>query len=378
MGSCAPARTILQQADLSPEQIRPQTLDIPNERDFEQFQTLLLGPYVKPTRFEVIEREIVSRNWLDNRATVERRNYAVSHGQPANPFEIILITPNNLPDAPVIITQNFSSNLSVVARDGVSPLPGEVRSMGLLGGVFGYFFGRYIVEHPYEDILDRGYAVAVMHPPNYVPDRREAGVERLETLFPNAGDNRPGALSVWASLTIALADELKAVSPDRPVIAYGHSRYGKTALIAAALSNSVDSAVSHQSGTVGASIMRDKTGESLKDIVKTYPQWVTPLASDYIEDYRSLPVDAPALLAAISPKPILLGNARRDVWSDPEGAFRAAKTAAPAWGEDAFTAERLDDFRPADDIAFWIRPGTHGVVKEDWPAFLDFLDAHFK
>ncbi|WP_427450847.1 hypothetical protein [Litorimonas sp. WD9-15] len=333
---------------------------------------------MKPTRFEVVERDVITPDWLDNRATVERRNYAVSHGQAANPFEIILITPNDRPNAPVIITQNFSSNRSVVARDGESPLPGEARSMGPLGSIFGYFFGRYIVEHPYENILDRGYAVAVMHPPDYVPDRKAAGVERLKSIFPDAGESRPGALTVWASLTIALADELKADVPERSIIAYGHSRYGKTALIAAALSDNIDSAVSHQSGTVGASIMRDKTGESLKDIVTSYPQWVTPLASDYTDDYRSLPVDAPALLAAIAPKPILLGNARRDVWSDPEGAYRAAKIAAPVWGADSFTAERLDDFQPADDIAFWIRPGTHGVVKEDWPAFLDFLDAHFK
>ena len=83
-------------------------------------------------------------------------------------------------------------------------------------------------------------------------------------------------------------------------------------------------------------------------------------------------------LAAIAPKPVLLGNARRDVWSDPEGAFIAAKIAAPAWGADGFGATRLDDFKPEDKISFWIRPGTHGVVKEDWPAFLDFLDAHFK
>ena len=46
-------------------------------------------------------------------------------------------------------------------------------------------------------------------------------------------------------------------------------------------------------------------------------------------------------------------------------------------GASGLEATRLDDFRPADEIASWIRPGTHGVVEEDWPAFLAFLDAHF-
>ena len=77
----------------------------------------------------------------------------------------------------------------------------------------------------------------------------------------------------------------------------------------------------------------------------------------------------------------MLGNARRDVWSDPEGAFYAAANASSAWqafGGRGQTATRLDSFIPEDDIAFWMRPGTHGIVKEDWPAFLEFLDAHFK
>ena len=86
------------------------------------------------------------------------------------------------------------------------------------------------------------------------------------------------------------------------------------------------------------------------------------------------------LLALIAPRPILLGNARRDVWSDPTGAFRAAQGADAAYellGSEGLTVERLDRFEPEADIAFWIRPGTHGVVEEDWPAFLRFLDAHW-
>jgi len=41
------------------------------------------------------------------------------------------------------------------------------------------------------------------------------------------------------------------------------------------------------------------------------------------------------------------------------------------------SAKKLNDFIPSDDLSFWIRPVTHGVVEEDWPAFLKFLRAHF-
>ncbi len=91
-------------------------------------------------------------------------------------------------------------------------------------------------------------------------------------------------------------------------------------------------------------------------------------------------IDQHALLALIAPRPVLLGNARRDVWSDPNGAFRAAMGADPVYellGSEGLRQERLYDWRPEADIAFWVRPGTHGVVEEDWPAFLEFLKAHF-
>jgi len=378
LGSCAPARTILQQANLSPDTQKTSKYDAPNAQDFKQFQDILLGAYRLPTQFELKNRTILSEDWLNGRARVEERTYSVSHGPNLDSLSVVFIHNSKDANAPLLIAQNFTSNRNVVARDGKSPLPGEAQSFGVLGSIFGYFFGRYIVEHPYEDILDRGYSIAVMHPPQYVPDRANLGLEKLDQLFPDFGPSRPGALSVWASLMDALAFDIKSTSPNRKIVTYGHSRYGKTALIATAMSDHIDGAISHQSGTVGASILRDKTGESLADIVNSYPHWVAPLAREYADNPISLPIDAPALLAKIAPKPVLLGNARRDVWSDPEGAYIAAKIAAPAWGADGFNATRLDDFRPEDRVSFWIRPGTHGVVKEDWPAFLDFLDAHFK
>lgn len=375
LGSCAPARTILKQADLSPDLYAPAKLD-DVKSSFSVLETAIYGPFTPPTQFSLESSEVVKSDWLNGKATVERRIYAISHGQTPQKLEIIFVWPNENPNAPLIISQNFSSIDGVIAEKGVSALTDKKIKMGLLGSVFKHFFGRYIVEPPLEDILDRGYGFIAMHPPDYIADRAQRGTDELDNIFGERQD-RPGALTVWASLTTALADRLKADKPNRPLIAYGHSRYGKTALLAAAYGASVDGAVSHQSGTAGASLMRDKTGESIKNLVGTYPHWLTPNASNYSENPKSLPSDAHALLAFIAPKPILLGNARRDVWSDPEGAYQAAKWASQNTPQ-TFTASRLDDFKPEDDIVIWTRPGTHGVVKEDWPAFLDFLDAHFK
>ena len=139
----------------------------------------------------------------------------------------------------------------------------------------------------------------------------------------------------------------------------------------------MDGVIAHQSGTGGASLSKDKRGETVAQMVESYPHWFAP---DYADD--TLTIDQHYLLALIAPRPVLLGGAKRDVWSDPNGALRAAMGAAPAYremtGRAPLAAERLDVWEPSADIAIWQRPGTHGIVEEDWPAFLDFLDAHFK
>lgn len=375
LGSCAPARTLLKQANLTPTPSAPAKLEN-LDASYRALERAIYGDFTPPSVFTFKSSETLETDWLNGKATVERRVYSVSHGQTPQDLEIIFVTPNAEPLAPLILSQNFSRNKDVISANGVSPLSTETASTGLLGPVFTYFFGRYIVTPPLEAIIDRGYGFVAMHPPDYIADNAKIGTAQLNTIFGET-ENRPAALITWASLSTALANELKQEAPTRPIIAFGHSRYGKTALLAAARGNSIDAAIAHQSGTAGASLLRDTTGETVKDVVGRYPHWLTPSASQYAETPRALPTDAHALLAFISPKPILLGNARRDVWSDPEGAFRAAKWAAHNTGQ-TFSAARLNDFKANDDIAFWTRPGTHGVVKEDWPAFLDFLDAHFK
>ena len=375
LGSCVPVRTFLKQADLNPNHYASAKLDNV-DTSFSVLESAIYGPFTPPTSFELTSSTTLKSDWLNGKATVEKRVYAISHGQAAQDVEIVFIWPNENPDAPLIISQNFSSIDGVIAENGVSALTDEKIKIGLFGYVLKHFFGRYIIEPPLEDILDRGYGFIAMHPPDYIADRAGRGTRQLDSIFGKRSD-RPGALTVWASLMTALGDTLKSDKPNRPLIAYGHSRYGKTALLAAAYGTSIDGVISHQSGTAGASVIRDSTGETIHNVVSIYPHWLIPSASNYSKNQKSLPSDAHALLAFISPKPILLGNARRDVWSDPEGAYQAAKWASQNTSQ-TFSATRLDDFRPEDDIAIWTRPGTHGVVKEDWPAFLDFLDAHFK
>lgn len=301
-------------------------------------------------------------------------------------FYMDVVTPRDAPNAPVILMQTFCPRWDTFPHPAVTR-PDDARGCnggGIGDGLMTYIFGRYIATPPTEEILSRGYAIATIFPSEFAPDRREEGLSTLAKLASGVDDpgKRWGAVAAWAWGFSLMVDALEQDSNagDRAFVAWGHSRYGKSALLAAAFDERIDGVISHQSGTGGASLNRGKKGESVKSITDSYPHWFARNYAAFAGREEEMSVDQHHLLALIAPRPILLGNARRDVWSDPNGAFRAAMGADPAYelyGVKGLDQERLDEWKPDADLAFWIRAGTHGVVKEDWPAFLEFLDAHF-
>jgi hypothetical protein len=77
---------------------------------------------------------------------------------------------------------------------------------------------------------------------------------------------------------------------------------------------------------------------------------------------------------------VLLGGASLDRWSDPAGAFQSARTASEAYhllgatglDQPSMKATNLDA-----DIAYYFRPGGHGVRQSDWTMAVAFLDRQF-
>ena len=286
---------------------------------------------------------------------------------------------------PVILMQTFCPRWATLPDPAVTRPPDMAERGGFAYSIETYVFGRYICTPPVEDILKAGYAIATIYPGEFAPDRRTEGLAELRRLSVGHqnDETRWGAIAAWAWAFSRMTDALEQDPRyDRNgFITWGHSRYAKSALLAAAFDERIDGVVSHQSGTGGASLNRDKAGESVEAITASYPHWFARAYASFAGREDEMPIDQHMLLALIAPRPILLGNARRDVWSDPNGALRAAIGADPVYellGAGGLTARRLDEFDPQAEIAMWIRPGTHGVVKEDWPAFLEFLDAHFK
>ena len=379
LSSCAGTRTLMMTAPNSPKgKVAAPAITAKSVSKWEQqkphlrraFEEQIYG--IMPKSFET--SLLSSRTVLKHefQARIEEVQLKTSRGES---YIAVLVMPRNAPSAlPVIMMENFCPNHAVIPAKDISKPVGDYFDCsgdGMMGSVFGYFFGRYITTPPIDMIMERGYALAVIYPSATYPDN----ASRFDRTTSPSMQHPWGTVGAWAYQFSSLSNYLKSDPRFSETIAYGHSRYGKSALLAAAFDETIDGVIAHQSGTGGASLSKDKKGETVAAITEGYPHWFTPA---YREE--KLTIDQHQLLALIAPRPILLGNAKRDVWSDPEGAFRAAQGASTAYklyGSDGLRQSTLAAFDPSADISFWIRPGTHGVVKEDWPAFLEFMDSHF-
>ncbi len=318
-------------------------------------------------------------------ATFGAERVAVTDAEGRDGFIMNVVLPKGRESpAPVILMETFCPRWDTIPDPGVTGAPPEAEKRGgMMMSVGTYVFGRYICTPPIEMILDAGYVVASIFPSEIVPDSDAEGLAALRRLSKGHADDetRWGAIAAWGWSFSRMVDVLEqdARLDRNAMIAWGHSRYAKAALVAAAFDPRIAGVIAHQSGTGGASLSYKKPGESVARITRSYPHWFARSYAAYTDDARP-DIDQHELLALIAPRPVLLGNARRDVWSDPNGAFRAAMGADPVYrlyGAKGLDQARLKPYDPAAGIAFWLRPGTHGVVKEDWPAFLAFMGAHF-
>ncbi|MCI5046064.1 MAG: hypothetical protein MRY59_01080 [Aquisalinus sp.] len=358
----------------------------------DAFQQHVYGVLPENSGARVINRRLVTSSLLDGQAQLEELTLEVwtsfdSDSENTATFNLLLATPVDVDGpVPLILMETFCPNHNTIPHPGVTRPQGGggCDGEGIMADIMTYVFGRYIATPPLAEIVDRGFALATLYPSEFVPDQADAGLAALLRLSQGHTDDmtRWGSIAAWGWGFSRVLDVLvsePSVDAER-VVLYGHSRYGKAALFAAAYDERFAGVIAHQSGTGGAALNRHKQGESVGDITRAYPHWFSRQYATYAGREEALPVDQHQLLALIAPRPVLLGNARRDVWSDPEGTFVAAQGAHPVYdllGDGGLQQTDLRSFIPDATLSFHLRPGTHGVTEEDWPAFFEFLEAHF-
>ncbi|MBO6688394.1 MAG: hypothetical protein JJ931_00020 [Henriciella sp.] len=347
----------------------------------------LYGPWPENLPVSVGETRIVDDNYLGGRGTLEEVMLTIGEGDAARSFPVVIAYPNAAKSAPVplIISQTFSDNCSVFPEDPVTEFGGSIcegtNMTGAVGFIATNIFGSYIAYAPIDRYFDAGLAYASFPGWSFVPDTNGPAQLVMSELSP--GPNPTSALMAWAfafdAAASAFADDPRIRSD--AIAALGHSRYGKSALIASGWSDRIAAAIAHQSGFGGGSSSRSTTGERLDRMAKSYPHWLRPDLGKALEDGFQLSLDQHFLLALSAPKPIFLGNGRRDVWSDPNSSYRLAKAADVIY--EARGVQGLPDdaamreFDPSAEISYWLRIGGHSVVSEDIDAFTAFMTSHF-
>jgi dienelactone hydrolase len=242
---------------------------------------------------------------------------------------------------------------------------------------------------PAEEIVARGYAAVAFHVAQTDPDKNDGFKDGVHGLF-DRGRRAPdawGTIAAWAWGASRVLDYLEtdpAIDKKR-VAVVGHSRGGKTALWAGAEDERFALTISNDSGCTGAAITRNKKGERIADINKTFPHWFCENCHRYDGRENDLPVDQHELIALIAPRPVYVASASEDEWAYPPAEFAACVAASPVYellGRRGVGTDKMPvpDAPPlhTGSIGYHLRPGKHDLTIYDWQRYMDFADRHMK
>ena len=275
--------------------------------------------------------------------------YTTEHGEGSFPIQIF--TPASLAHPPVILNISFS----------LAP-------------------HWYI---PVEEIIEAGYALVVVDYRDMVNDNHYGDFS--DGIAAHFGVNEPrranewGKIGMWAWGTSRVLDYLVQsrtnLDTDRLAL-IGHSRLGKTALLAGATDPRFAFVHSNCSGYGGAASTGGVIGETNMPAVS---RWFAYSYAKY-KCARTVGFDQHYLLALIAPRYLSVTSAYEDTWANPESEFLTALAATPAYEacgvKGLVTADVLP--KPGDDLSdgnirYAYRPGTHYFDRSDWLGLMQFI-----
>jgi hypothetical protein len=308
-------------------------------------------------------------------------------------IDLMLVVPIERPGpVPVFLAMDFCGNHALTSDPRV-PLSKSWLGDGCQGctnhAATEAARGSQAADWPLAEIVRRGYALAAFYSGDVDADRGEASIGLYSWLA--GGDeakNKPadrGTIAAWAWGFQRCVDYLvtePGVDAHR-IAALGHSRNGKTALLAAAYDERIAMAFPHQAGCGGSAPSRGKTGESVKAINDHFPHWFNARFKQFNNVPERLPFDQDCLVALCAPRPVLFSAAEGDQWANPAGQFQVLQATDPVYrflGSEGLAAKEMPPQRRlvSSPLGYYIREGRHSMTSDDWKVFMDFADSQWR
>ena len=362
------------------------------------FQHYMYGNIPKRVPVKATTRS-VHRDFLDGKATLKLITLETGAGGPV--IDLLLVVPNGRRGpAPVFLAMNFCGNHAVTADPRVPLTRGWLYSTckGCTNNAATEAArGGQAQDWPLARLVERGYALASFCSSDVDSDRKDVsdGIYRWLANGDPAKNNPAdrGSIAAWAWGFHRCVDYLvtDADLDPRRIAAVGHSRNGKTALLATAFDERIALAIPHQAGCGGTAPNRvapamaapqannRPIAETIAQINKGFPHWFNGEFKKFNDAPDRLPFDQNGLVALCAPRPVLFSNAQEDQWANPSGQFdvlRAADGVYRFLGVEGISATSMPPHRKLIDsrLGYYIREGRHSMTADDWEVFMNFAD----
>lgn len=342
----------------------------------------------------VLEREDL--NALNGRGI--KREIRITFGPEGTPpLNLLLLLPKDRPQpVGVFVGLNFCGNHAVL-NDPTIPLPAGWIYSSCVGCEQNRATeaGRGSQAEVWcpDEILARGYALATCYNGDIDPDQpgfedgvhphfRKQGVDKH-------GPHEWGTIAAWAWGVQRIVDYLETV-PEldaRKIAVVGHSRLGKTALLAGAFDERIAIVIPHQSGTGGCAMSRANDQETVERITRVFPHWFCGEFAKFAKHEDQLPVDQNLLMALVAPRALLDTEGLQDTWANYDSATRGLHDADRVYkflgaqgriGTGQLTGPTPVTSENAGSLLQYRLDTKHELNRDYWRVILDFADVQYQ
>jgi hypothetical protein len=217
----------------------------------------------------------------------------------------------------------------------------------------------------------------------------------LDGVFPcferpqDRNDKSWAVLSAWAWGASRVMDwiETEPLLDAKRVAVVGHSRGGKTSLVAGVTDERFAMTCVNNSGCGGAKLAHIELpkSEHYCDFVRSRViYWFCGGFQRYcVNNDTKIEIDQHQWAALVAPRLLAIASASEDSWAGQPGEFHTARLASPAWELYGLKGIDKDEPYPSSEVllnsgcvSYHMRAGKHNLTKIDWNIYMNFADRH--